>query len=166
MVQAPGVDTVQRAGDGQCQLAGIYSFGPGGAADLGLEGAAHRLAHSGGVDAETSLRFCLDEHIPQVGRLLDIQGYSPIDPAVGQVIDLAAKRRDVQVFPAVAAHSHHVLLSQMQRLGQVYGKGGVAAAMVEQPPPVAEDGGVMATAPKVSSTVRPSHSLGAKNSRR
>lgn len=40
MVQAPGVDTVQRAGDGQCQLAGIYSFGPGGAADLGLEGAA------------------------------------------------------------------------------------------------------------------------------
>ena len=31
----------------------------------------------------------------------------------------------------------------MQRLGQVYGKGGVAAAMVEQPPPVAEDGGVM-----------------------
>ena len=36
----------------------------------------------------------------------------------------------------------------MQRTGQVYRKGGVAAAMVEHPPPVAEHGGVVRHRPE------------------
>ena len=143
MLDAPRVHTVQHAGDGQGKLAAVHRPAPGGAADLGLQGAADRLAHGGGVDAEIALRLCLDEHVPQVGGLLDIQTDGAVDTAVGQRIQLPAEGRDVQILPAVAAHSHHVLLPQTQRTGQVYRKGGVAAAVVEQPPPVAEHGGIV-----------------------
>ena len=139
---------VQRAGNGQRKLAAVHSPAPGRAADLGLQGAADRLAHGGGVDAEIALGLCLDEHIPQVGRLLDIQAHRPVDAAVGQVVDLPAKGRDVQILAAVAAHRHHVLLPQMQCTGQVHRKGRVAAAMVEHPPPVAEHRGIMRHRPK------------------
>ena len=109
----------------------------------GLQGAADGLAHRGGVDAEVALGLCLNKDVPQIGRLLDVQTDAAVDAAVGQVIDLPAEGRDVQVFAAVAAHGHHVFLTQMQRTGQVYRKGGVAAGMVEQPPPIAENGGVV-----------------------
>ena len=148
MLQTPRVHIVQRAGDGQGKLAAVHRPAPGGAADLGLQGAADRLAHGGGVDAEIALRLCLDKHVPQVGGLLDIQTDGAVDAAVGQRIQLPAEGRDVQILPAVAAHSHHVLLPQTQRAGQVYRKGGVAAAMVEHPPPVAEHGGVVRHRPE------------------
>ena len=148
VLQAPRVHVVQCAGDGQGKLAAVHCPAPGGAADLGLQGAADRLAHGGSVDAEIALGLCLDEHIPQVGGLLDIQTDGAVDAAVGQRIQLPAEGRDVQILPAVAAHSHHVFLPQMQRAGQVYRKGGVAAAMVEHPPPVAEHSGVMRHRPE------------------
>ena len=139
---------VQCAGDGQRKLAAVHRPAPGGAADLGLQGAADRLAHGGSVDAEIALGLGLDEHVPQVGGLLDIQTDGAVDAAVGQRIQLSAEGRDVQILPAVAAHSHHVFLSQTQRAGQVYRKGSVAAAMVEHPPPVAEHGGVVRHRPE------------------
>ena len=148
VLQTPRVHIIQRAGDGQGKFAAVHCPAPGGAADLGLQGAADRLAHGGGVDAEIALRLCLDEHVPQVGRLLDIQTDGAVNATVGQRIQLPAEGRDVQILPAVAAHSHHVLLPQTQCAGQVYRKGGVAAAMVEQPPPVAEHGGVVRHCPE------------------
>ena len=53
-----------------------------------------------------------------------------------------------QILTAVAAHSHHVFLTQMQSAGQIYREGGVAAGVVEQPPPVAEHGRVMGNSTK------------------
>ena len=70
---APWVDAVQGAHDGQRQLAAVERPAPGGPADLGLQGAADRLAHGGGVDAEIALGLRLDEDVPQVGRLLHVQ---------------------------------------------------------------------------------------------
>ena len=46
---------------------------PGGAADLGLQGAADGLAHRGGVDAEIALGLRLDEDVAQVGGLLHVR---------------------------------------------------------------------------------------------
>ena len=148
MLHAPGVDAVQGAHDGQRQLAAVQGTAPGGAADLGLQGAAHGLAHGGGIDPEITLGLGLDEDVPQIGGLLHIQRDGPVDAAVGQEIDLSPERRDVQILPAVAAHGHHVLFPEMQRLGQVHGKGGVAAAVVEHPPPVAEHRGVVGRGPE------------------
>ena len=143
MLNAPRMHPVQGAGDGQGKFPTVDSPASGGAADLGLQGAAHRLAHRGGVNAKVAFGPGLHEHIPQVGGLLDVQTYGTVDAAVGQVVDGTAERRDVQVLAAVAAHSHDILLAQMQGAGQVHRKGGVAAAVVEQPPPVAEHGGVV-----------------------
>ena len=86
---------VQCAGDGQGKLAAVHRPAPGGAADLGLQGAADRLAHGGGVDAEIALRLCFNEHVPQVGGLLDIQTDGAVDAAVGQRIQLPTEGRDV-----------------------------------------------------------------------
>ena len=108
---------VQGAGDGQGKFPTVDSPASGGAADLGLQGAAHRLAHRGGVNAKVAFGPGLHEHIPQVGGLLDVQTDSTVDAAVGQRIQLPAEGRDVQILPAVAAHSHHVFLSQTQRTG-------------------------------------------------
>ena len=148
VLDAPRVHAVQRAGDGQGQLAAVGGPAAGRAANFRLQGAAHRLAHSGGVDAEIALGFGLDEHVPQVGGLLDVQADGAVDAAEGQVVDLPAEGRDVQVFAAVAAHGYHILLAEAQGAGQVHGEGGVAAAMVEQPAPVAEDGGVVGDSPE------------------
>ena len=143
VADAPWMDAVQGAHDGQRQLAAVECPAPGGAADLGLQGAADRLAHGGGVDAEIALGLRLDEDVPQVGRLLHVQRDGAVDAAVGQEIDLPAEGRDVQVFPAVAPDGHDVLLPQAEGFGQVHGKGRVAAAVVEYPAAVAEDGGVV-----------------------
>ena len=148
MLQTPRVHVVQRAGDGQGKLAAVHRTAPGGAADLGLQGAADRLAYGGGVDAEIAFGLCLDEHVPQVGGLLDIQTDGAVDAAIGQCVQLPAEGRDVQILPTVAAHSHYVLLPQTQCAGQVHRKGGVAAAVVEHPPPVAEHGGIVRHRPE------------------
>ena len=148
MLDAPRVHTVQHAGDGQGKLAAVGGAAAGRATDLGLQCAAYRLTHGGGIDAEIALGLCLDEHIPQVSGLLDVQTDGTVDAAVGQVIDLPAKGRNVQILAAVAAHSHHVFLTQMQSAGQIYREGGVAAGVVEQPPPVAEHGRVMGNSTK------------------
>ena len=148
MLDAPRVHTVQHAGDGQGKLATVGGAAAGRTADLGLQCAAHRLTHGGGIDAEIALGLCLDEHIPQVSGLLDVQTDGTVDAAVGQVIDLPTKGRNVQILAAVAAHSHHVILTQMQSAGQIYREGGVAAGVVEQPPPVAEHGRVMGNSTK------------------
>ena len=84
-----------------------------------------------------------DEDVPQVGCLLDVKTDGAADAAVGEKIHLPAEGRDVQVLAAVAADGHHVFLAQMEGAGQVYRKGGVAAAVVEHPPPVAEHRGVV-----------------------
>ena len=148
MLDAPRVHAVQHAGDGQGKLAAVGGAAAGGATDLGLQGAADGLAHSGGVDAEVAFGLCLNEHVPQVGGLLYVQTDGAVDAAIGQVIDLSAKGRDVQVLAAVTAHGHHVFLAEVQRTGQVHRKGGIAAGMVEQPPPVAEHGGIVGDGPK------------------
>ena len=142
------MDAVQRAGDGQRKLTGVEGPAARGAADLGLQRAAHRLAHGGGVDAETALGLRLDEDVPQVGSLLDVKTDGAADAAVGEKIHLPAEGRDVQILAAVAADGHHVFLAQMEGAGQVYRKGGVAAAVVEHPPPVAEHRGVVGHGPE------------------
>ena len=148
MLDAPRMHAVQHAGDGQRKLAAVGGAAAGGAADLGLQGAAHGLAHGGGVDAEIAFGLCLNEHIPQVSGLLDVQTDSTVDAAVGQIIDLPAKGGNVQVLAAVAAHGHHVFLAEVQCTGQVHRKGSVAAAVVEQPPPVAEHGSIVGNGTK------------------
>ena len=64
------------------------------------------------------------------------------------MVDLPAERRNVQILAAVAAHGDHVFLPQMQGAGQVYREGCVAAGMMEQPPPIAEHGGIMGDRPE------------------
>ena len=61
---------------------------------------------------EKTVRFGFNEHVPQIGGLLDIQTDGAVDAAVGQRIQLPAEGRDVQILPAVAAHSHHVFCTQ------------------------------------------------------
>ena len=95
VLDAPRVHAVQRAGDGQGQLAAVGGPAAGRAANFRLQGAAHRLAHSGGVDAEIALGFGLDEHVPQVGGLLDVQADGAVDAAEGQVVDLPAEGWDI-----------------------------------------------------------------------
>jgi len=143
VLHAPGVHAVQGAHNGQAELTTVQGSAPGRAADLGLQGAADGLAHCGGIDAEIALGLRLDEDVAQVGRLLHVQTDGPVDAAVGQKIDLPAEGRNVQVLPAVAPDSHHIFLAQQQRFGQVHSKGGVAAPVVEHPPPVAEHGGIV-----------------------
>ena len=148
VLDAPRVHAVQGAGDGQGKLPAVHRAAPGGAADLRLQRAAHRLAHRGGVDAEITLGPGLDEHIPQIGRFLDVQADGAIDAAVGQVVDLPAEGRNVQILAAVTAHGHHVFLAEVQGTGQIHRKGSIAAPMVEQPPPVAEHGGIVGHRPE------------------
>lgn len=143
VVDAPRVDAVQGAHDGQGQLPVVEGAAPGGAADLGLEGAAHGLTHGGGVDAEIALGLCLYEDIAQISGFFHVQRDGAVDAAVGQVIDLAAEGRDVQVLAAVAADGEDVFLPQTEGFGEIDCEGRVAAAMVEHPPPVAEHGGVV-----------------------
>ena len=147
MLAAPGLHPVQAAGDGQGKFPGVDGPPPGRGADLGLQGAAHRLAFGSRIDAEISLRSRLDEHIPQPGVLFDLQGHSAVQPPVGQFLGLAPEGRDVQGLAAVAADGEDVFLPQPHHAGEVDGEGGVAAGVMAHPLAVAVDRGVMGRRP-------------------
>ena len=148
MLAAPGLHPVQGAADGQRQLPHIGGPPARGGTDLGFEGAAHRLALGGGVDAEGPVRPRLDKDVPQPGVLLDLQIDPAVKPAVGQRLGLAAEGGDVQRFAAVAADGQDVFLPQPDRAGQVDGEGGVSAGVVAHPLPVAVDGGLVGRRPE------------------
>lgn len=143
VLTAPGLDPVQGAVDGQGEFAHIGGPPPRRGADFGLQGAAHRLALGGGVNAERPVGPRLDEHIPQPGVFLDVQGHPAVEAAVGQGLGLAAEGGDVQGFPAVAPDHQNVFPSQPDRIGEVDGEGGVSAGVMPHPLAVAVDGGVV-----------------------
>ena len=69
----------------------------------------------------------------------DIEIHVTVDSAIRHVIDDEAERRLVQGFPAVNADSEHVLSALVRKeIGQVDGKGSVAALMERDAPPVDE----------------------------
>ena len=53
-----------------------------------------------------------------------------------------------EILAAVAPDGHHVFLAQPESGGQIDRKSSVAAAVVEHPPPVAENGGVVGHCPE------------------
>ena len=53
VLNAPRMHPVQGAGDGQGKFPTVDGTASGGAADLGLQGAAHRLTHRGSVNAKS-----------------------------------------------------------------------------------------------------------------
>ena len=143
MIAAPGLDPVQGAVDGQGELSSIGGPPAGRGADLGFQGAAHRLAVGGRINPKGPVGRCLDKNVPQPGVFLDFQGDPAVESAIGQGLGLAAERRNVQRFPAVAPDRQDVFLAQPDRAGQVDREGGITAGVMSHPLAVAVDGGIV-----------------------
>ena len=88
---------------------------------------------------ERPAEFRTREHICYVALLAHLQPDLAVQSAVGHVVDDEAEGRLIEALPAVQLYRDQRVPARRQRLRQLHGEGGVAAAVLRQLFPVDKD---------------------------